>query len=49
MYWLFTLAYLIWINQSFVDRVFPDVLKISIVKPYKKGDKNDLNDYRILW
>lgn len=35
------------INQSFIEGVFPEALKISVVKPiYKKGEKTDPNNYR---
>lgn len=35
------------INQSIESAVFPDVLKHALVVPiYKKGDPNDMNNYR---
>lgn len=35
------------INMSFLDGTFPDKLKLSIIKPlFKKGDKDDINNYR---
>ena len=35
------------INQSLLNGIFPDALKIAIVKPlYKKGEKNWFNNYR---
>lgn len=35
------------INRSFTEGIFPDNLKITIVKPlHKKGSKDDLNNYR---
>lgn len=35
------------VNLSFIQGSFPTALKFSIVKPlHKKGDKNDLNNYR---
>lgn len=35
------------INQSFDDGIFPDTLKISLVKPlHKKNSKTDPNNYR---
>lgn len=35
------------INLSFVEGVFPENLKLSIVKPlYKKGNANDIDNYR---
>lgn len=42
-----TLPYYQLINQSFLEGTFPDLLKISIVKPiHKKGSKLDPNNYR---
>jgi Reverse transcriptase (RNA-dependent DNA polymerase) len=35
------------INQSFNEGVFPEILKLAIIKPlHKKGSKTDLNNYR---
>jgi hypothetical protein len=35
------------INLSLENGIFPDRLKLSIVKPlYKKGDEHDINNYR---
>lgn len=35
------------LNSSFKSGIFPDTLKITLVKPcYKKGDYNDFNNYR---
>lgn len=35
------------INMSFLQGTFPDKLKLSIIKPlFKKGDKDDINNYR---
>ncbi|KAJ0170785.1 hypothetical protein K1T71_013557 [Dendrolimus kikuchii] len=35
------------INQSFEEGIFPDALKMAIVKPlFKKGDKNKVDNYR---
>lgn len=35
------------INQTLVNGIFPEALKISLIKPvYKKGDKHDKNNYR---
>lgn len=35
------------INQSFREGVFPDLLKVSIIKPiHKKNTKTDINNYR---
>ena len=34
-------------NKSRLNGIFPDVLKIAIVKPlFKKGEKNCFNNYR---
>lgn len=42
---LAVLTYLI--NESFSSGIFPEALKLSIVKPlYKKGEKDDVNNYR---
>lgn len=41
------IPYSLLINQSFSEGVFPDSLKISLVKPiHKKGDTKDPNNYR---
>ena len=35
------------INQSLLDGIFPDTLKVALVKPlFKKGEKNCFNNYR---
>lgn len=35
------------LNLSLSEGVFPDILKLSVVKPlHKKGDREDLNNYR---
>lgn len=35
------------INLSFYEGIFPEALKLSVVRPlYKKGDRLDLNNYR---
>ena len=35
------------INQSFIDGIFPDSLKIARITPvFKEGDKSDTNNYR---
>ena len=35
------------LNQSLLNGIFPDALKIVIVKPlFKKGEKNSFNNYR---
>jgi hypothetical protein len=35
------------INQSFTEGVFPDLLKVALIKPvHKKNDKSDPNNYR---
>lgn len=42
-----TSPYTTLINQSFSDGIFPNALKISLIKPiYKKGEKTDPNNYR---
>lgn len=42
-----TLPYYLLINQSFIEGKFPDLLKISIVRPvHKKGSKSEPNNYR---
>jgi hypothetical protein len=39
------LAYMV--NETLKEGTFPDILKLSIVKPcYKKGNKNSINNYR---
>lgn len=39
--------YSLLINQSFSEGIFPDALKISLIKPiHKKGDTSDINNYR---
>lgn len=43
---LLTVPYVKLINESFVEGIFPDALKISVIKHiYKKRDKCDLNNY----
>lgn len=35
------------VNQSFSEGIFPDALKISVIKPvHKKGETTDMNNYR---
>lgn len=35
------------INQSFAEGVYPEALKLSVVRPiYKKGSKTDMSNYR---
>lgn len=35
------------INLSFACGIFPELLKVSVVKPlYKKGERNDISNYR---
>lgn len=42
-----TTPYTILLNQSFDEGVFPNALKISVVKPiYKSGEKTDPSNYR---
>lgn len=42
-----TFPYTLLINQSFKEGVFPDALKISLIKPiHKKGDMTNPNNYR---